>query len=339
MPTSLKRWWRKIVFEPNDPRFWNAQAPKVAAIGGGTGLSILLKGLKNYFDDISAIVTMTDDGASSGVIRQEFDTLPPGDIRKCISALAQDEELVSKVLEYRFNKKEKIFAGHTLGNIWIAALTKYFGSFEKALEATLKIFATRGNIYPSTLDSVKLAAVYENDGKEIGESKIAKPGSKIKKIYFSKNPKPYPKALQAIRNADLIVAGPGSLFTSILPNLIIKEIAAAIKKNQQAVKIYIANCSTERGETESFSVEEHLETINRITGAKLFDYLLVNSRIIKRSKNESTLGTVNNITTKRKNHLGVEIFRADIIDHKNPLIHDSEKLAQALSRIYKKTRR
>lgn len=295
---------------------------------------MLLRGLKNHFFNITAIVTMTDDGASSGIIRQEFDTLPPGDIRKCISALAQDELQVSKVLEYRFPKGNKSFSGHTLGNIWITALANHFGSFEKAIETTLEIFSTRGIIYPATLDSIKLGAKFENGKKIIGESKITKTGKKIKEIFFTKNPKAYPKAIDAIKKADLIIIGPGSLFTSILPNLIIKKIANAIRNNRKALKIYIVNCSTEKGETEGFSVEEHIETLNELAGKGLFNHCLANNKIVSRSQNESRLGSIHNITTNKKEVGKVKIISRDVIDETNPLRHQSDKLARAIVEFY-----
>lgn len=332
MPSLILSWWKKIIYEPNDPRFWGSKKHKIVAIGGGTGLSILLRGLKDHFENISAIVTVTDDGKSSGIIRQEFDTLPPGDIRKCISALARDEELVSKLLEFRFEEEGKSFSGHTLGNIWITALTQYFGSFEKAIEATMEIFSTRGRIYPSTLDKISLVAEYSRGKKITGETKIAQAGNEIKKIYFDIEPKAYPKSVKAIEEADLIIFGPGSLFTSIIPNLLIDGIKKAIKKSS-AKKIYIANCSTERGETEGLTIEQHIDSINKMTNAKLFDYTLVNNRIIKKSKKESALGEINNITTKLKKYNDVRLIHADIIDPKNPLRHDSAKLAKAIAKL------
>lgn len=176
MRSSFLGWLKGIIYGPIGTDFALANSAKVVVIGGGTGLLTLLRGIKNYFYNLAAVVTTTDDGASSGIISREFDTLPPGDIRKCISALAKDENLTSKILEYRFPRGNKSFSGHTLGNIWIAALTRHFGSFDKAIEATSEIFATQGKILPATLDSVRVGAIYSDGKKIIGESKIPRRG-------------------------------------------------------------------------------------------------------------------------------------------------------------------
>lgn len=322
-------------YSPADPRHFAGKTIKIAVIGGGTGLAVLLRGLKKYSDDISAIVAVTDDGASSGRLRKEFDILPPGDIRKCISALSYDEETIASLMEYRFKISDSSLSGHSLGNIWLTALTKYFGSFEKAIEATTKIFKTAGQVLPATLDNIGLKAIYEDNSEMEGESKIPKTGKRIKKIMLSRaNIRAYRKSVLAISEADLIVIGPGSLYTSVIPNLLIRGIKGAIKNNNKAIKVHILNCSTEKGETENYSVKDHIKAIETHAGKNIFNYCLVNDHIVKKSKKSFVLGEVNNITTHEKSILGYQIIQQNVISEENPLYHDSEKLAKSLIELY-----
>lgn len=339
MNKIIKKWWRGLLYEPLDPRNLAGGNIKVTVIGGGTGLATLLRGLKKYSNNISAIVAVTDDGKSSGIIRKDFDILPPGDIRKCISALAYDEELVANIMEYRFDHNKKTFGGHTLGNIWIAALTKYFGSFTRAVEATTEIFATAGSVLPATLSKTELCAVYDDGKIVIGESKIPCPGRKIRKVYMKNSSVGvYSKARKAIKEADLIIFGPGSLYTSVIPNLLIYGIARAIRQNTRSINAYICNCSTERGETENYSVKDHIKAIYDHCGGKAFDYCLVNNKVIKTSSNGSELGTINNITTSETNILNCKIIQANLVNEKNPLYHDSEKLAKEVIELYNRVK-
>jgi len=335
----LKKWWNDLKYEPGDPRQLAGGRIKIAAIGGGTGLSTLLRGLKDYSNDISAIVSVADNGASSGELRKEFDILPPGDIRKCISALSYDEELVSDLLEYRFKKGNNSFSGHTLGNIWITGLTEYFGSFERALEVTTGLFKTAGKVMPATLDDIDIHIEYEDGSKMTGESHLDEVLKKINRISLSKkNASAYAGAVSAIEEADLILVGPGSLYGSVIPNLLIGGITKAIESNKKAVKIYIANCSTERTQTRNYSIEDHINVIKDHVNSEIFNYCLVNSNIIKNSKDESKLGEVNNITTSSREIDGVKVVSGDLINEKNPLYHDSTKLAESIISLYKETR-
>lgn len=335
----FKKWWNDLCYEPGDPRKLAGRRIRIVVIGGGTGLAVMLKGLKKYSNEITAIVSVMDDGSSSGRLRREFDMLPPGDIRKCISALSHDEDLVENLMEFRFIKNRSSLTGHTLGNIWITALTKYFGSFERAIEATTEIFETAGKVLPSTLSNVELMAQYDDGSTVIGESKIPNNTKKIEKISLSKKHiLPYAKSIEAIDQADLILVGPGSLFTSVIPNLLIPKIRKAIENNRKAIKIYIANCSTERGETENFTIEDHIEAIKNHTKTQIFNYCLVNKKIIKRSSKISTIGEINNITTKSKEISGCQIILDNLINEKKPLFHDSEKLANAIIELYNKAR-
>lgn len=344
MNLSLKylaqKWWDNLRYEPNDPRLNAGGLIKIAAIGGGTGLPNLLRGLKKYSGQISAIVTVTDAGGSTGELRKDFDMVAPGDIRKCISALVYDEDLFSALLEHRFSKSKRTLGGHTLGNIWITALTDYYKSFEKAVEVTSSIFHTAGTVYPATLDNVNVCIEYEDGKTYTGEHYLDEILNKIDKVYLNKKRvKAYKKAVAAISEADLILIGPGSLYASLITNFLVKGIRESITNNRKAVKIYISNCSTERTQTRSFSVEDHIVELQKYGGKRLFDYCLVNNRIIKRSKDETVLGEVNNITTNKKAIEGVEIFKADVINRKNPLFHDRDKLAKAVIDLYNKVRK
>lgn len=313
---------------------------KIVAIGGGTGLFSLLRGLKSYSNQISAIVTVTDNGGlSTSILRKEFDIVAPGDVRKCISALAEDEELVSKLFEYRF-KNGNGFSGHTLGNIWLTALAEYFGSFDKAVEATSEIFKTAGKVIPSTLENIDLKIEYEDGTNLVGESNLDKIVKKIKRVSLTKRTAgAYTTAVQVIEEADLILIGPGSLYASIIPNLLLEEIRRAVRDNKTAVKIYIANCSTERTQTAHYSIGDHIRALFDHAGRGLFDYCLVNSHIIKTSRNESKLGEINNITTTEDVIECVKIVRRNVIEAKNPLYHNPAKLAEAVIGLYKEIKK
>lgn len=340
MNSFIKNWWKWLRYEPNDPLFKSGGIIRIAVIGGGTGLANLLRGLKQYSTHISAIVTVADEGGSTGQLREDFDMLAPGDIRKCIGALASDESLLSNLLEHRFSKEKKMFGGHTLGNIWITALTDYFGSFEKAVEVTSEIFQTAGRVLPATLSNVDLVIKYD-DGKTLkGEHYLDEVLRKIVNVSLTKpNAAAYDKAASAIASADLIIVGPGSLYGSIIPNLLIKGIRDAVIQNKNAVKVYVANCSTERTQTRNFSIEDHIKEIKKYGGKKIVKYCLVNNRILRSAKDETRLGEIHNISTDKKEVAGVKIFLSDVIDEVNPLFHDSDKLAKSVVELYNKIRR
>jgi len=339
--SAIKSWWKWLRYEPNDPRFNAGGMIKIAVIGGGTGLATLLRGLKKYSNDLSAIVTVTDNGGdSTALLRKEFDIIAPGDIRQCISALAEDEKLFSELFEYRFDKDKKNFGGHTLGNIWITALTSYFGSFDRAIEVTSQMFKTAGKVLPSTLENITLKVTYEDGSELVGESHLDEVLKKIQKVSLTKdNVKAYPKAVEALLAADLILIGPGSLYGSLIPNLLVPGIREAIIKNERAKKIYIMNCSTERTQTPGYSVEDHMSAlIQHCDNKVIFDYCLVNNKVIKLSKNDVELGEVNNITTKNRQFGIVKIYSADVISRKNPLYHDKDLLAKAVIELYNKAK-
>lgn len=336
MKNIVNNWWKWLRYDPNNPRFNCGQVIKIAVLGGGTAMPNLLRGLRSYSDHISAIATVTDSGGSAGRVREEFDMLSPGDVRRCISALSYDEKLITELFNYRF-KGSTSLGGHTLGNIWLAALSDHFSSFNKAIEVTSEIFQTAGKVLPATLDKVSLRVQYEDGTVRIGEHYLDEILTKVKKISFKeKKVRGYEKAVSEIGEADLIIVGPGSLYGSLICNLLIKEIKQAIVANKKAVKLFVMNCSTERTQTRNYSVDDHLDAIRDHVGVELFDYCLVNSNVLRRSKDESKLGEVNNITTNEKIIDGVKIIRADIISHKNPLYHDPEKLAKSVVELYNK---
>ena len=253
------------------------RGPKIVVVGGGTGLSTLLRGLKEYSSNITAIVTVADDGGSSGRLRREIGVLPPGDIRNCIAALADEEELLTELFQYRFEAGAGL-SGHSFGNLFLTAMSKITGDLEQAVIASSKVLAISGTVLPSTLSDVSLWAEME-DGRLIeGESNIPEAKGKIKSFgCIPANPPGLPAAIAAIRDAEYIIIGPGSLYTSIIPNLLVPDIRTAIAK-ADVPRIYVWNIMTQPGETEGYSVADHIREIDRISKQKLFDAVLVHRK-------------------------------------------------------------
>src|SRR5499427_1525784 len=250
------------------------RGPRIVAIGGGTGMSALLRGLKTYTSNLSAILTVADDGGSSGRLRDEYRVLPPGDFRQCLIALADAEPLMKQLFDHRF--KEGSLDGHAFGNLFIMAMADVTGNFEQALRESGKVLAVKGTIVPSTLQDVTLVASI-NGGTVEGESKIPKQNAPISQVFLKPDgAQVNPEAAQAILNAELIVVGPGSLYTSILPNLLVEGMVEAIKASP-ALKVYICNLADQPGETEGYEVSDYLRVIDEHVGGNLFDFVLVNS--------------------------------------------------------------
>lgn len=251
---------------------------KIVAIGGGTGLSTLLRGLKEYSANITAIVTVADDGGSSGRLRREIGVLPPGDIRNCLAAMADEEKLLTELFQYRFKAGDGL-TGHSFGNLFLTAMSDITGDLEQAIAASSKVLAVRGKVLPATLCDVRLWAEL-SDGRRIeGESRITEAGGKIHQIgCLPSNPPALPAALKAIAEADYIVIGPGSLYTSVIPNLLVPEIAAAIARCN-VPRIYICNIMTQPGETQGYSVSDHIRAIDSACGQQLFDAVLVQRKV------------------------------------------------------------
>lgn len=313
--------------------------PKVVAIGGGTGLSTLLRGLKAYTDNITAIVTVADDGGSSGRLRQELGLPPPGDFRACIAALSEAETLTTSLFEYRFNEGMGL-SGHSFGNLFIAAMTNITGSFESGLMEASRVLAVRGRVVPSTLQDVTLCADLREESADgvsgwrrvEGESAIPALGQRIERVFLQpEDARAYPVAVKAILDADLIVAGPGSLFTSVLPNLLVDGIARAVKA-ARAPRVYICNVATQPGETAGFGVLEHIETLNRHVGAGVFSYVLANNNT--RVPVPAQAANFEWVGLPTEDVPGVSIYLADLVDRRRPWRHDSELLANAVMQLY-----
>jgi len=306
------------------------RGPKIVAIGGGTGLSILLRGLKQYTGNLMAIVTVADDGGSSGRLRRELGILPPGDVRNCIAALADAEPLMTRLFQYRFSDGSDL-AGHSFGNLFIVAMSGVLGNFEEAIKQTSRVLAVRGQIVPSTLVNVTLEAKTENEETIQGEAKISESSSRIKEVCLQPpNPLACPDAIRAILEADVIVVGPGSLFTSVLPNLLVDGIKRAIR-GSSALKVYVCNVATQSGETDGFNVVDHVRVLESHVGKGLFHYVLANSNI------ENGLpGTWRSqpVRINDGDSLRGHLILADVVSEENRYHHDSKKLGEALIRLY-----
>jgi uncharacterized cofD-like protein len=306
------------------------RGPKIVAIGGGTGLSTLLRGLKEYTGNITAIVSIADDGGSSGRLQRELGVLPPGDIRKNIAALADAEPLMSRLFEYRFNEGQGL-EGHSFGNLFIVAMTEVAGNFEEAVRETSRVLAVRGQILPATLSALTICA-RTHDGEVIrGESAITEHGH-VKEIFLDPPAiQANPDAIRAILQADMIICGPGSLMTSVMPNLLVEGIRRAVEVSP-ALKVYACNVATQHGETDDFKVSDHFNVlVNHLHGAHLFDFVLANSNtdavLPEEWHSEPVLVDRNELD-------GARVLRADVICEENRYRHDSKKLADALVRLY-----
>lgn len=303
------------------------RGPRIVAIGGGTGLSSLLRGLKTYTSNLSAIVTVADDGGSSGRLRDEYRILPPGDFRQCLIALADAEPLMKQLFDHRF--KEGSLDGHAFGNLFIMAMADVTGNFEQALRESGKVLAVKGTLLPSTLQDVTLVASV-NGGTVEGESKIPKQNEPINHVFLKPDGvQVNPEAAQAILNAELVLVGPGSLYTSILPNLLVEGMVEAIKASP-ALKVYICNLASQSGETEGYTVDDYLRVIREHVGANLFDFVVVNSnhshvptggqtQVIFRPKDSSV-------------HPEVRFIASDVVNTRIPSHHDPDKLARTIMR-------
>lgn len=309
------------------------RGPRIVVIGGGTGLSAMLRGLKHHSSNLTAIVTVADDGGSSGMLRRNMGVLPPGDIRNCLTAMSDDEALLTQIFQYRFGEGAGL-NGHTLGNLFITALADITGSFEKAVAESGRVLAVQGRVLPSTLHDVRLIAdkSINEDKSEIritGESNIPLAEGRIKRVWLEPdNPLAFPPAVQAILNADLIIIGPGSLFTSILPNLLVPDISEALKASR-GTKFFICNVATQSGETDGFSTADHIHTIEKHLNQRIFDLVICNQ------KQDIILpGGVDWVRIDE--NLGEEYstYSSDLIDPNNPWRHDSGRLAQVIMDLF-----
>jgi len=306
-----------------------SKGPKVVAIGGGTGLSVLLRGLKNHTSNITGIVTVADDGGSSGRLRKEMDVVPPGDFRNCIVALSDAEKTVTDLFQYRFSKGKGL-EGHSFGNLFIVAMMEVTGSFDEALREAGKVLAVRGNLVPATVDNIRLKAKLDTGEVVFGESQISKSLSMIERVYIDPEcPIVHPNAESAILDADIVVLGPGSLFTSVLPNLMVPGIKDAIRK-AKAMKIYICNVATQVGETDGYNIADHVIALQRHTYTEIIDFVLANSTHIELKDRYAGKPVVDDGTML----MHAKIRKAPIADTKHPVRHTSEGLARELLALY-----
>ncbi len=335
---------------------------RIVAIGGGTGLSTLLQGLKKYTEqrpdgsgglrgkdssrdaagrlsDLTAVVTVSDDGGSSGRLRRDFQVLPPGDIRNCMVALSEDEALLSRLFQFRFPGGRGL-KGHSFGNLFLTALTSVTGDFQEAVKLSGEVLAIRGRIFPSTMSDVRLEADLE-DGRIVeGETKISRTRGRIARIRLAPLPcRPLPQTLEAIRQADVITVGPGSLFTSVVPNVLVEGVAPAIARSR-AVKIYIANLMTQPGETSGFTASDHLRTIEEHCGLRFFDVVLLNGAPIPLRLQRRYLAQRSRpvlIDLPQLMDRGLRVVTANLVPADRPgdppskwVRHDSARLAKAV---------
>lgn len=309
---------------------------KVVAIGGGTGLPSVLRGLKAHTSNITAIVTVADDGGSSGVLRREMGVIPPGDLRNNIAALANDEDLITQLFQYRFSSGG--LEGHSFGNLFLTALAGITGSMDQAVAETGRVLAIEGRVLPSTLHNVALGAEVKDptDGQMrriAGESQIPRSGGKIERVFLEPDHAPaYPEAIRAILSADLIVIGPGSLFTSILPNLLVSGIVEAIRASR-GYTVYVCNVATQRGETDEFTVADHVAALEAHIGRGVLDAILANNNYPSKNAGDQT-HYVLPTSDSHPLYQRYTMHMADLNDVERPWRHDPSKLAQALFTMY-----
>lgn len=306
------------------------RGPRIVVIGGGHGMSTLLRGFKKHTNNITAIVTVADDGGSSGKLRRSLGILPPGDIRNCLAALSNDEALLTQLFQYRFPHGATGLDGHSFGNLFITALVEITGSFEEAIAESGRVLSVSGRVLPSTLNDVRLVAdirlpYQQNEIRIEGESHIPDSSGQIRRVWLEPNSPPaFPQAVQEILAADMIVIGPGSLYTSLLPNLLVPDIADAIRASR-SFKVFICNLASQPGETDSYTCGDHIRALEEHCGSNLFDLIVVNKQ------NEDVLPEgIEWVTIEGDLEADYSVYRADLVDTMYPWRHDSIKLAQIL---------
>ena len=342
---GLRQWMRSIVYavSPQDgqrlieviyERRQLDRGCRIVAIGGGTGLSTLLRGLKEYTSNLTAIVTVTDDGGSSGRLRHELGVLPPGDIRNCLVALADSESTMTDLFQYRFNEGDGL-TGHSFGNLFIAAMSGIAGDFDRAIKESSKVLNIKGRVLPSTLSNVALEATLADGSKVLGETAISRAGSSIRSLALTPPEcKPLAETLEAIAAADVIVLGPGSLYTSIMPNLLVPGIAAAVVR-APALKVYVCNIMTQPGETDDMSASDHARALLGAATGRLFDYALVNveqpHRLLHAYESEGAHQVAPDFDAIAS--LGVTPVPGKFVSEEQQVRHDRKKLAQAIVKL------
>ncbi|HEY6902966.1 MAG TPA: uridine diphosphate-N-acetylglucosamine-binding protein YvcK, partial [Candidatus Acidoferrales bacterium] len=324
--------------EPDSP------SVRVVALGGGTGLSTMLHGLKEHvaepgdrrtrqpIADLTAIVTVTDDGGSSGRLRREYRILPPGDIRNCMVALSKDEHLLSRLFQYRFPAGRGL-GGHSFGNLFLTALTNSTGDFPKAVQLSAQVLAIRGRIFPSTAQNVTLEAELEDGTAVAGETRISRSRKRIRRVRLvPRRVRPLPEVLTALREADLVLIGPGSLYTSILPNLLVEEVAEVIA-NTRATRVYIANLMTQPGETRHYSVADHVQAIYEHTKHELFDFVVINRSSLSpevRRRYKAQGAEPVDPSLQELSQMGLSYVTGNLLQQGDVARHDQSRLARVL---------
>ncbi len=316
------------------------RGPKIVTVGGGHGLSNLLLGLKDYSANLTAIVTVADSGGSSGRLREEFNIVAPGDIRNCLVALADAPKLMGELFQFRFSNESQ-FKGHNFGNLFLTAMVQVTGDFEKAVKESSRVLAIRGRVVPATVSNVQLVAQYEDGSTTEGEAQIPKPGLRISRVFLKPDdPQATQDALDAIQQADIIILGPGSLYTSVIPNLVIKKIADDIAASK-AYKIYVCNVMTQPGETDQYSASEHLQAIVEHSSPTILNACLVNSAEVPvearaRYEEGGSFPVVADI--EKIEAMGIKAVGEDLLSVNDYVRHDSEKLTKALITLIEKNR-
>jgi len=309
---------------------------RVVVVGGGTGLSTLLRGLKAYTENITAVVTVFDDGGSSGRLRRELGILPPGDIRDCLVALAESEPLMTQLFEYRF--QGGALEGHAFGNLFIASLAGVTGDLENAVRQTSKVLNIKGRVLPSAVEDVVLVAEFTDGTVVEGESQITKAGRRIRRVALKPaDVAPAPEVLAAIADAELIVLGPGSLYTSVIPNLLVRGVADAVRANRSATRLYVCNVMTQPGETDGYAASDHVRALQQLVAPDIVTHALVNTQpprqraLLARYEGEGAHPVAADLDAVRQ--LGVTPIAAALISEEDVVRHDPEALARALVRL------
>jgi uncharacterized cofD-like protein len=306
------------------------RGPRIVVIGGGTGLATLLRGLKDFTYNLTAVVSVADDGGSSGRLRRETGILPPGDIRNCLAALSNDEALLAQLFQYRFPEGRGELEGHSFGNLFISALAEITGSFEEAVAESGKVLAVHGRVLPSTLHDVRLIAdvalpYLASQVRVEGESNIPEFTGRVRHIWLEPNSPPaFPESIRAILNAELVVIGPGSLYTSIVPNLLVPDLAEALRATR-ALKVYVCNVATQRGETDGYSCDAHVLALEEHAGTGLFDLVVVNARYPNQLPD-----FVSWVQMEGEMASDFLVYKADLVDEERPWRHHPVKLAKTL---------
>jgi uncharacterized cofD-like protein len=304
------------------------RGPRIVVLGGGHGMATLLRGLKSHSANLTAIVSVADDGGSSGRLRQSLGILPPGDIRNCLAALSDDEAMLTQLFQYRFTDESGL-GGHSFGNLFISALAEITGSFEEAVAESGRVLSVRGRVLPATLHNVRLVADIEllnhpGSVRVEGESAIPEMPGRVRRVWLEPNsPFAFPPAIRAILSADLIVMGPGSLYTSILPNLLVPDLLEALRASR-ALKIYVINIATQPGETSKYSVMDHIDVLEEHVGPDLADVIVYNNNYESQLPNTSDWVKLDGATR------GYPLYGANLVDDQHPWRHDSDKLSQTL---------